>query len=223
MATFRVHASAGRIIKPELLDDESGPDKQASLRDLVRIGRYLGGHLVLRGLIKRVTAAEERFTVLDVGSATGDSGDIIRGVRPRAEITCFDYRIEHVAAAAPPKVVGDAFRLPFAPRSFDFVYSSLFLHHFENEAIVELLRNFRHVARRAVLLIDLERGPFAYYFMSMSQWLFHWNRITLHDAPASVEAAFKIHELESLARAAGFERMDVRRHRPWARLSLAGR
>lgn len=215
-----MHATNGRVIKPELLDDESGTDKQASLGDLVRIGRFLGGHRVLRSLMRQLTAPEEAFSVLDVGSATGDGGAIIRGVRPRALVTSFDYRVDHLAHAPRPRVAGDAFRLPFEEGSFDFVYSSLFLHHFENDAIVALLRNFRAAARRAVVIIDLERGPMAYYFMPLSQWLFHWNRITLHDAPASVEAGFKKTELESLARAAGFERFEVRQRRPWARLSL---
>jgi len=218
----RMHATGGRVICPELLDDESGPDKAASLRDLVRIGRYLGGHRVLRGLIGRVTRQDETFSLLDVGAASGDSGAIIRAVRPRAMVTSLDYRPEHLAAAPDPRIVGDAFQLPFRDGSFDFVYCSLFLHHFSDDAIVRLLSRFRVVARRAVLVIDLERGPGAYYFMWMSQWLFHWNRITLHDAPASVEAAFKVEELEVMAQRAGLNRLDVRRHRPWARLSLVG-
>ena len=86
--------------------------------------------------------------------------------------------------------------------------------------VIELLRAFGALARRGVLAVDLERGPGAYYFIPASRWLFHWNRLTLHDGPASVEAGFKKHELESLARRAGFTTVSVRRHRPWARLSL---
>src|ERR1700676_4046711 len=219
----RMHATGGRVILPELLDDEEGRDKQASLGDLVRIGRYLGGHRVLRGLMRRLTARDEEFSILDVGSASGDSAGIIRSVREGARVTSFDYRMEHLAGAPYPKAAGDAFHLPFRGRSFDFVLCSLFLHHFQNDAIVELLQSFGVVARRSVLVIDLERGPGTYYFMAMSQWLFHWNRITMHDAPASVEAAFKKRELESLARQAGFRDIAVQRHRPWARLSLVAR
>jgi len=218
-----MHATGGRVICPELLDDEEGPDKQASLSDLVRIGRYLGGHRVLRSLLSRVTARGEDFSLLDIGAASGDAAGIIRSVRRGARVTSLDYRFDHLARAPYPKVAGDAFRLPFLDRSFDFVLCSLFLHHFENDAIVQLLRSFGAIARRGVLVLDLERGPGAYYFMAMSRWLFHWNRITMHDAPASVEAAFKKNELESLAGQAGFAQVEVRRHRPWARLSLIGR
>ncbi len=220
---LNMHARDGRVIVPEILDDAAGPDKQASLRDLVRIGRYLGGHRVLRSLIRRVTDANEAFSLLDIGAASGDSGAIVRSVRPRAIVTSFDYRLEHLAAAPRPKVAGNAFHLPFRDASFDVVLCSLFLHHFRDAEIVALLRAFGATARRAVLILDLERGPGAYYFMAMTKWLFHWNRITLHDAPASVEAAFKKSELEDLAREAGFRTIEARRHRPWARLSLIGR
>lgn len=208
------------MICSELLDDAAGPDKQASLGDLVRIGRYLGGHRVLRSLMRRLTAEDEEFSILDIGAASGDTAGIIWDVRCGARVTSFDYRLEHLARAPYPKVTGDAFRLPFRDHSFDFVLCSLFLHHFENDAIVELLRSFGAVARRSVLVLDLERGPGAYYFMAMSRWLFRWNRITMHDAPASVEAAFKKSELAVLARQAGFTEVEARRHRPWARLSL---
>ena len=218
-----MHATAGRIIKPELLDDASGPGKQAALGDLVRIGRYLGGHRTVRWLFRRVTSRDEPFTVLDVGAASGDSANIIRGVRPRARVTSLDYRLDHLARAGEPKIAADAFHLPFAPRSFDFVFCSLFLHHFDNEGVIALLGSFGATARRAVLVNDLERGPMAYYFMPATRWLFHWDAITLHDAPASVEAGFTKHELEALATAAGLSKIEVRRHRPWARLTLIAR
>lgn len=215
-----MRATGGRVIRPELLDNANGPDKQASLRDLVRIGRYLGGHRVLRQLVRRLTDGAEAFTMLDVGGASGDAARLVRRDRPNAVVSSFDYRVQHLAPAPYPKAAGDAFRLPFRDRSFDFVFCSLFLHHFEDDAVIELLRAFGALARRGVLAVDLERGPGAYYFIPASRWLFHWNRLTLHDGPASVEAGFKKHELESLARRAGFTTVSVRRHRPWARLSL---
>ena len=215
-----MHATGGRVIRPEILDDEAGPDKQASLRDLLKYGRYCGGDRVLRSLVRRLVSPGELHTWLDVGAASGNAGQVIRSVRPMATVTSLDYRQEHLAQAPSPRVVGDAFRPPFRDHSFDFVFCSLFLHHFDDDGIVKLLRAFRAIARRAVVVVDLERGPGAYYFTPLTTWLFRWNRITLHDAPASVEAAFKKPELEALARQAGFGQIAVRRHRPWARLSM---
>lgn len=170
----------------------------------------------MRGLVNRT----ESFTVLDVGAASGDMGAALRRSYPHAVVTSLDRSAVHLADAAQPKVVADAFRLPFGPASFDFVFNSLFLHHFSNDQVAELFRDFKRVARRAVVAIDLERGPLAYYFLPRTRWLFRWQSITLNDGPISVQAAFKREELLALAREAGLEQARVTVHRPWARLSL---
>ena len=98
------------------------------------------------------------FRCLDMGAASGDMGAALRRSFPRATVTSLDRKPDHLEHAALPKLVGDAFRLPFAEGSFDFVFSSFFLHHFSDEEIVRLLASFGGIARRAVLAIDLERG-----------------------------------------------------------------
>jgi hypothetical protein len=110
--------------------------------------------------------------------------------------------------------------LPFRPASFDFVFSSLFLHHFANDQVVELFRSFRGLARRAVLAIDLDRGPLAYHFLPNTRWLFGWHDITISDGQISVAAALKKDELLALAVRAGLNDARVRVHRPWSRLSM---
>ena len=100
-------------------------------------------------------------------------------------------------------MAGDAFRLPFRPGSFDYVFCSLFLHHFQDKEVVRLLRDFGEVARKAVLVIDLERNPIPYYFIAWSRPLLGWDPVTVHDGAISVEAAFHRKELEDLARQAG--------------------
>jgi hypothetical protein len=209
-----------RFIEPEMLDHAPPDVTRASLRDLARINRYLGGYYVLRRLFGGVVKASERFSVLDIGAASGDMGAAILRNFPRARVTSLDYKGDHLAQAADPKLVADAFRLPFRPSSFDFVFSSLFLHHFANDQVVELFRGFRCVARRAVLAIDLDRGPLAYHFLPNTRWLFGWHDITISDGQISVAAALKKDELLSLAVRAGFSGSLVRVHRPWSRLSL---
>ncbi len=211
---------ASRNIEPELLDNVIGPDREASLRDLERINRLLGGHLVLRGLLRRLVSPTEQFSFLDVGAGSGSMGCVVRAAYPGARVVSLDRQWRHAATGSGLRVLGDAFALPVAPRSFDFVFCSLFLHHFEDMPVVRLLEGFAAVARRAVLVIDLDRQPFAGQFIPASSWLFGWNHVTLHDAPASVRASFRAAELLSLARKAGLDAARVRRHAPWFRLSL---
>jgi SAM-dependent methyltransferase len=213
-----------RVIVPELLDHASPDVARANLRDLVRINRYLGGHAILRRVMADlVRSTEDRFSMLDIGAASGDMGAFLQRRYRRAIITSLDRSCVHLERAAHPKLAGDAFRLPFAAHSFDFVFSSLFLHHFTDDQVVELFHNFRTVARRAVLAIDLERGPMAYHFIPATKWLFGWHDISLYDGPVSVRAAFKKDELLSLALRAGLDQARVNVHRPWARLSLVAR
>jgi SAM-dependent methyltransferase len=209
-----------RFIAPEMLDHAPPEIARASLRDLERVNRFLGGYLVVRKMFARLVEPGESFSVLDVGAASGDMGAAIRRNFPGARVTSLDYKGDHLAQAVNPKLVADAFRLPFRPASFDYVFSSLFLHHFTNDQVVELFVSFRSIARRAVLAIDLERGPLAYYFLPNTRWLFGWQAITINDGQISVAAAFKREELRALAARAGLSRADVRVHRPWSRLSM---
>lgn len=212
--------ASSRLILPEMLDHAPEDDARANLQDLVRINRYFGAYGIFRKVMRQLASPADRFTLLDIGAASGDMGAALRLSYPRALVTSLDRSTVHLRDAAPPKIAADAFQLPFAAGSFDFVFSSLFLHHFSNEQVTALLRDFRRVARRAVIAIDLERGPLAYYFLPRTRWLFGWRAITINDGPISVQAGFKKDELLALARHAGLEQARVSRHRPWARLSL---
>ena len=110
--------------------------------------------------------------------------------------------------------------MPFQAGSFDFVHCSLFLHHFRDSEVVSLLRSFGGIARRGVIVNDLERNPVPYFFLPATRWWFQWSAVTLHDGPISVEAGFHADELRALAEAAGLVSVDVQRHRPAFRLSM---
>jgi ubiquinone/menaquinone biosynthesis C-methylase UbiE len=210
------------VIEPEWMDHAPIEDAACSLRDLDRINRWLGGWTTLRGLLRRAGATGE-FSLLDVGAGSAEAGARIHAWHPRARAYSLDYRAEHLAQGRGARVAGDAFHLPVKDESVDYVFSCLFLHHFPGEAVIELLREFRRAARRAVLVIDLERGPLAENFIPWTRPLFGWHPITVHDAAASVRAGFQKRDLEELARAAGMRDVAVRRHRPWGRLSVMAR
>ena len=208
-----------RVIKPELLDHASAADARENLAELVKINRLFGGHRILRKIMSGFVRPGDSFSMLDIGAASGDMGAQLRVSHPNAAVISLDRKYGHLAGDH-PKLVGDAFHLPFSPASFDFVFSSLFLHHFSNEQVTELLSQFKTIARRAVLAIDLERGPLAFHFLPATRWLFGWHPISLHDGPVSVQAAFKKDELVAIAHRAGLTHARVCIHRPWARLSL---
>jgi 2-polyprenyl-3-methyl-5-hydroxy-6-metoxy-1,4-benzoquinol methylase len=218
-----LHVFARRLIKPELLDHAPPDEARRNLADLVRINRNFGGHSTIRRMLAQVVTNDEKFTILDIGAASGDTARLVQQLYPRASVTSLDYNAVNLEGAPPSKLIADAFELPFLPGSFDYVLCSLFLHHFTNEQVVGLLRNFYSVARRALLVSDLERHIVSYYFLPLTRWFFGWQRITLHDGPASVRAAFRSDELLTLAGRAGIADARVSVHRPAFRLSLIAR
>jgi len=158
--------------------------------------------------------------VLDAGAGSGDIAGILNGHYPNASITSLDRRSEFLAAAPVPRVTADAFRLPFRERSFDIVTCSLLLHHFPDEGVIELMAALRRAARRALIVVDLERHRLAYHFMPVTRRIFGWHHLAVRDGQISVQAGFRPEELEALARASGAAGFTVRSHRPWFRLSL---
>ncbi len=218
-----MHCLGGRVLKPEILDTLPPEEARASLADLVRINKYWGGHSTLRKLIRGIIPEGEACTVLDVGAASGDMGRCLEAARPGARVTSLDYIPSHLAAAPGARVAADAFHLPFAARSFDCVFSSLFLHHFSDDQVVGLLAESGRVARRYVLAIDLWRHPAPYYFIGWTRLLFGWHPVSVHDGKISVEAAFHRRELTELARRAGLGEPRARASVPAFRIALSAR
>ena len=211
-----------RLIEPEILDHVSPEEARPNLADLIRINRRFGGYSTLRKAVFQATGGRPGGTFLDVGAASGDSARQIQQFCPGAQVTCLDYNQTNLEKAPAPKLLADVFALPFAPASFDYVLCSLFLHHFTDELVTNILRDLYAIARKAIVVCDLERHPLPYIFLPLTRPLFGWNRITVHDGIRSVRAAFKPEELKSLAASAGILNTAVHSYRPAFRITLTG-
>lgn len=209
-----------RLIRQELLDHLPAEEARPNLQDLVRINTRFGGHSVLKKTLEKTIDRREGFTLLDVGAASGDTAIIIRQLYPRAVVTCLDQNGTNLQEAPFPKVLANAFELPFQPESYDYVLCSLFLHHFTDEQVVELMASFYAVAKKGLLVFDLERRLLPYVFLPVTRILFRWNDVTVHDGIISVRASFRAKELLALAQRAKISRAEVRVHRPAFRVTM---
>ncbi len=208
-----------RILEPEIHETAPAEETVPLMRDLVRINSLFGGRLVLRDVFRPLVKAGEEFSVLDIGAASGDMARCLRRYYPNAWVVSLDARREYVRPADPPRLAADAFHLPFPARSFDFVLCSLFLHHFREDDILRLLSSFLSTARRAAIVVDLERSALAFHFIPATRWAFRWHPGTIHDARISVQSGFVPAELEALARRSGAASVRVRRYWPWSRIA----
>jgi ubiquinone/menaquinone biosynthesis C-methylase UbiE len=209
-----------RVIEPELLDHAPVDEARANLAQIVRLNERFGGHGVLRKTLAKVVNGNTAFSLLDVGSASGDTARVIAQLYPAASVTSLDLSLVNLAAAPPPKLLADAFELPFRAASFDYVFCSLFLHHFVDSQVSDLLAGFYRVARRALLVSDLERHILPYLFFPATKVFFGWTPLTMHDGMFSVRAAFRAGELREMAERAGISNAQVTVHRPAFRLSM---
>jgi len=204
------------------------------LRNLRSLNRYLGCYRnVLRALTGALRGQSKReFTLLDVGTGNADiPATIVSWARRRrlsARLSCLERDAVTVGAAADQtrahpeiKIVrGDALRPPFRRASFDFVLASQLLHHFPDEQIVDLLRTWAALARRAVIISDLVRHPLAYHGIRLLTKVFTHNIMTRTDAPLSVRRALTIEEWRAVLREADIGRFTVERALPFRMRAL---
>lgn len=86
---------------------------------------------------------------------------------------------------------------------FDFVYCSLFLHHFTDSDAIRVLRRMRELARHGVIVDDLNRSRLGLWMAYVAVRLLSRSPVVRFDGPQSVRAAFTMLEIQPLARAAG--------------------
>jgi SAM-dependent methyltransferase len=225
-----------RSAEKEMMDLPGQPKELLvdDLRNLRIINRYLGGYRnVLRGLARLVKEQKlDRFTLLDIGTGSGDIPTVIARWARRQRIAARISGLEREAATVEeavdqtrsfPEITilrGDATAPPFGAGSFDFVLTSQLLHHFKDEQIIALLRTWARLARRGIIVSDLVRHPLAYHGIRLLTQGFTRNTMTRTDAPLSVQRACTISEWRELLRRADVGRLRVRWMFPFRVLAL---
>ena len=191
------------------------------------INRWLGDSRALR-LSLNSELADGPVSLLDVGAGSGEllkSAGSILNDRPSLLVGA---EINSEAASTISRQTGydlkavrcDALELPFADGSFDFVVSSLFLHHLGDEEAIILIKEMKRVARRNFFIIDLHRHRAAYYLYRIFGPIL-LQPFTIEDGSLSILRSFRPDELERLGKSAGID-PDVKR-RLLFRLVMSGR
>lgn len=219
-----------RSSKLEHLDlgDYSAEEYEGCLAELQQVNRWLGDARALRTTLLRTIRGLQlkTFSVIDVGAG---SGELLRTIAEwstrknrEAQLTGAELNARSARAIAEQSAMfrinavrANAFALPFPDNQFDYAICSLFLHHFNNEQAVKILRELNRVARREVVVIDLHRHPVSYYFYTtIGRLLFH-NRLIREDGALSILRGFKAVELNDLAERSGLKRVRVLRRFPY--------
>ena len=200
------------------------------LREIRLVNRFAGDNRALRkSLLHQIEKADlQNFSVLDVGAG---SGELLRAIAKftgkqnrTARLCGLELNARSARAITEESkscqvkieaVRGDAFRLPFADDTFDYAICSLFTHHFSDENVTKILREMSRVSRRRIYAIDLHRHAGASFFYKIFCAAFRISPLVREDGSLSILRSFTPDELETLGRAANFERFSVQRYFPF--------
>jgi 2-polyprenyl-3-methyl-5-hydroxy-6-metoxy-1,4-benzoquinol methylase len=225
---------ASRDLQPELMDQPGLEDDRhrQALTGLARTN-WLGGiSRTLWRRIRRLRAAEGAMSELSLCDIASGAGDVAVGLCRRAKragvklrVTGYDISpcaVETAQARADGEGVDARFEIRDAMTTpleslgrFDVVMCSTFLHHLTEEQAVEMLKRMAKMARRLVLVSDLERRRLGYVLAQVVVRLVTRSKVVHYDGPQSVAASFTAAEARALASRAGLANAEVRRTWPF--------
>jgi ubiquinone/menaquinone biosynthesis C-methylase UbiE len=218
---------SARATDPEALDLGVAPEEALrSLADIRFVNRWLGNRARFVAAVLPYLRSSARPRLLDVGSGSGDVPVLLRrALRGRLAAAAADIKLLHLQAAPRDllRVVADARALPFASGTFDVVTASLFLHHFGESELPELLRSLYALARRALVVNDLRRARVPYVFGKVVFPVLFRSRVSVEDGLVSIRRSFRESELRAAFAAAGVSSVRIERNWPYRLLAVAER
>lgn len=200
-------------------------DLRQNLDELETINTWLGGYAPVLDALRRLKPrfpAGRPLRVADLGSGGGDTlRHIARWARKNqvaVELTGIDanqFMLDYATAKsrAYPEISYrqfDIFAPEFQAQPYDIVTCSLFCHHFEDDELVTLLRQWQQQAQVAVVINDLHRHWLAYHSIKWLTRLLGGSYLVRHDAPLSVARAFRRHDWVGLLQRAGITHYELR-------------
>lgn len=208
-----------RSYEQELMDDFSIRDERndKALKELKIINKYLGGTSTTYSALKYFISSEnDNIGVLDVGSGSSDNLIFAKEKFSNIQIISLDINLRALIYTdeSVKKINSDVFHLPVKDASCDIVHAALFLHHFTEDQIQKLIKEFLRIGKRGIIINDLQRSFIALIGIKIITVLFSKSEFVKNDAPLSVKKGFKKQELLKLLSNARISNFYIRRK--WA-------
>ncbi len=196
-----------------------------NLDELETINTWLGGYAPVLNALQRLKSrfpTSRPLRLADLGSGGGDTlRHVARWARKNGiaiELTGIDanaFMLEYATAKSReyPEISYrqfDIFSPEFQAQPFDVLTCSLFCHHFTDDELVPLLRQWHQQAGVAVVINDLHRHWLAYHSIKWLTWLLGGSYLVRHDAPLSVARAFRRQNWVDLLARAGITKYELR-------------
>jgi ubiquinone/menaquinone biosynthesis C-methylase UbiE len=209
------------------MDDLSldGPPMKELLNDLCRVNKWLGGNrITIDGITKLLNAQSKRetITILDVGCGDGEMLRACARYGDSAGLT-----LQLIGVDANENILNEAkersrdlenisfkrmdvFSEELVEVDFDIALCSLFLHHFSDTEIIQILNKLIVKSKIGVVVNDLHRSRLAFGLFKLFGIAFLKTPIARHDGLVSIARSFKRKELEQLIRSSTNEVATVK-------------
>ena len=204
-----------RSKEEELMDDFSiqGAVLRDTLDQLGRINKWLGGNrITLNGIdhLLNNCSREKTYTIMDLGCG---HGDMLRQVADYGRRKQFTFRLLGIDAnedaidyakelsVSYPEIEfssQDIFSEQFKEETCDIALCTLFLHHFSEAEILELLEQLKQQSNLGIVVNDLQRSEIAYGLFRLLGVTIS-NQMVKQDGLTSILRAFKKEELINMS------------------------
>lgn len=201
-----------RSDEKEIMDDFNleGKALRKNLDILSGINRWLGGnHVSLNGIEKLIKGQpkNKELVIIDLGCG---NGDMLRRVASLGSKKGYTFKLIGIDAnkdsIAYAKLLSlsyknisflqmNIFSDAFKELEYDIALSTLFLHHLNDEEILDQLNLLKKQARVGIVVNDLHRNKLAYFLFNMISFFIN-NKIIRNDGLVSIQRGFKKNELE---------------------------
>ncbi len=193
-----------------------------TLRELEFINRWLGGNAVTMEGVSQLAKGHAALTIADLGCGSGDMLKMLaiwgRENGISLSLTGIDANA-HIVASAKNNCRGfqeinfealDIFSPEFHDRKYDIILGTLFYHHFQQDALVNIFSKLKQQVRIGLVINDIHRHWFAFHSIRLLTKLFSRSAMVKFDAPLSVLRAFTKAELINVLMKSGIEDFTLR-------------
>nr|WP_243767418.1 methyltransferase domain-containing protein [Paenibacillus agricola] len=205
-----------RAAEPELMDDRSagGAELREALQKLRLLNRVFAAAAPTLYGVKRLWKEADkprRFTVLDIGSGSGDVNrqllrwadangiDLLITLVDITEEACEEARLFFHNEPRVRVVRQDLFLLPEA--CADVVTGTQFIHHFADGELPRVVTSMLNASRAGVVVNDIHRHWMAWAAVWLVARVVSANRYIVHDGPLSVAKGFRAADWNQLRKA----------------------
>ncbi|MEO6818586.1 MAG: methyltransferase domain-containing protein [Ginsengibacter sp.] len=211
-----------RSYKKELLDRNDIPfdDIVLNMKELDFINSKLGGHAISISGFEKLIGTKKQITICEIGCGGGDNLNAINEycIKNDIEVSfigidinqeCIEFARQQSSMENIQFITSDYKNVRFEEGNPGIIFSSLFCHHFTDDALVEMLQWMEHNSTAGFFINDLHRHPLAYHFIKLATKIFSKSYLVKNDAPLSVLRSFKKMDWARLLKEAGIKNYTI--------------